>query len=73
MDSDNGVVHNNQPHLGMQFESFHYASHFFVIIFLHWYMFLCAPFYSLQLVWTIVCRLCDIVYSFEKEKTMLAV
>jgi hypothetical protein len=29
--------------------------------------------FFLQLVWTIVQKLCDDVYNFEKEKTMLAI
>jgi hypothetical protein len=35
VDNENGVVRNNQPPLVMHFKSFHYASHYFVIIFLH--------------------------------------
>jgi hypothetical protein len=37
IDNDNGDVHINQPSLGMEFKSFHFASYFFVITFLSWY------------------------------------
>ncbi len=77
INNDNGNVHNNQPPLGMEFESFHFGSYIFVIIFLSWYLFSFALFaiidFDLQLVWTIVCRLHDNVYNFEKEKMMLAI
>jgi hypothetical protein len=77
MDNDNGIIHNNQPFLGMHYESFHFRSHFFVITFLHWYMFHVPLFFNidfcLELVWTIVHRQCNIVCNFEREKTMLVI
>jgi hypothetical protein len=77
IDNDNGDVHNNHPLLGMESESFHFASYFFVITLISWYLFPFVMFVSidfcLQLVWTVVQRLHDNVYNFEREKTMLAI
>jgi hypothetical protein len=77
IDNDNCNVWNNQPSLGMEFESFHFASSFFVINFLDWYLFSFGLFanidFYLQLVWIVVCKLCDDVCNFEREKMMLAI
>jgi hypothetical protein len=77
IDNDDGDVCNDQPPLGMESESFHFASYFFVITFINWYLFSFAMFASidfcLQLVWTVVHKLRDNAYNFKREKTMLAI
>jgi hypothetical protein len=77
IDNDNGNVCNNQPSLGMEFKSFHFARFFFKITFLSWDLFSFGFFVSinfcLQLVWIVVHKLHNNVYNFEREKTMLAI
>jgi hypothetical protein len=72
IDNDNGDVCNNQPYLGMKFESFHFASYFFVIIFLSWDFFSFGMFASidfcLQLLWIVVHRLCTMMFATLKGK-----
>jgi hypothetical protein len=83
MDNDDDDVRNNQPPLGMQYESFHFIFSIFFHFAIKFLYLLCIVIYfhmpsfsnidfCLQLVWTIVRRVCNIVYNFEREKTMLA-
>jgi hypothetical protein len=48
IDNDNGDVWNNQPSIGMVFESFDFASYFFVMIFKSWYLFSFSMFFSID-------------------------
>jgi hypothetical protein len=86
MGNDNGDVHNVLPFLGIKYSQsfyfiisfyFDFVNLFFKHNFLRGYIFSYALVSNinlcLQLIWIVVCRLCNIVCNFEKGKKILAI